>query len=290
MPNARQIKRRIAASQNISKITKAMEMVAASKMKKAQEQALATRPYSRALQNSLAKLGKYTDSSLHPFLRKPTTGAPVFLLISTNKGLCGALNPTLFKATLHEYQKYDNAKVIAVGKKAVAFAKIVGLELHAQFTDLPEQIKAGDVLPISSLVMDGFLNGTFSSVHLVYMDFINTLSQKVRVAQLLPMTADTEYRDESMLVPEVSSEYVFEPSPAEILSTLLPYYIENSVYQAFLESKASEHSARMVAMKNASENAADLVSELKLLYNKSRQASITSELLDITTALLTVTK
>jgi F-type H+-transporting ATPase subunit gamma len=138
--------------------------------------------------------------------------------------------------------------------------------------------------------MDGFLSGEFRSVHLIYMDFINTLSQKVRTAQLLPLTYDEGYRDATMVVPEIKSEYVFEPSPQEILSQLLPYYLENTVYQAFLESKASEHSARMVAMKNASENAADLVGELKLLFNKSRQASITNELLDITTAMLTLSK
>jgi F-type H+-transporting ATPase subunit gamma len=127
MPNTRQIKRRITASQNISKITKAMEMVAASKMRKAQEQALATRPYSRALQQSLAKLGRYTDTSLHPFLQSPTKGREALVLVSTDKGLCGALNPTLFKATLQAYRQFGEPAVIAVGKKAVAFCKIMGL-------------------------------------------------------------------------------------------------------------------------------------------------------------------
>jgi F-type H+-transporting ATPase subunit gamma len=288
MPNTRQIKRRIAASQNISKITKAMEMVAASKMRRSQEQALATRPYSQALQKSLAKLGQFSDASLHPLLETHVTGKNVLLLISTDKGLCGALNPTLFKATLSEYRTQDEAIIVAIGKKAVAFARNTGLSLYAQFTDLPEKLTAADVLPISSLLIEGFLDNSFKSVQIVYMDFINTLSQKVAVTQLLPLMQNKEYRDDTMIVPEVHSEYAFEPNPKEILSQLLPYYIENTLYQSFLESKASEHSARMVAMKNASENAHELVNELKLIFNKSRQAAITNELLDITTASLTV--
>ncbi|HYD35649.1 MAG TPA: ATP synthase F1 subunit gamma [Vitreimonas sp.] len=289
MANTRQIKRRITASQNISKITKAMEMVAASKMRRAQEQATATRPYSRALQASLSKLGQFSDSSLHPLLAHHETGANAILLLSTDKGLCGSLNPTLFKATLQAYRQFEQPKLIAVGKKAIAFARIFGLELHAQFSNVPERLTNADTIAISTLIMDGFLSHEFKTVHIVYMDFINTLSQKVRLVQLLPLTQDVQ-ADEALVSPELKAEYAFEPSPREILSQLLPYYLENSVYQAFLEGKASEHSARMVAMKNASENAAELVSELKLEFNKSRQASITNELLDITVAAMTLKK
>ena len=289
MANTRQIKRRITASQNISKITKAMEMVAASKMRRAQDQATATRPYSRALQGSLSKLGQFTDATLHPLLASHEEGANAILLLSTDKGLCGSLNPTLFKATLQAYKEFAHPKLIAVGKKAVAFARIAGLNLHAQFTDLPEQIRNADVLPISTLLQTGFLSHEFKTVHIIYMDFINTLSQKVRAVQVLPLTQDLDTPPTTSKVNiEVKSEYVFEPSPQEILNSLLPYYLENSIFQSFLEAKASEHSARMVAMKNASENAAELVDELKLVFNKSRQSSITNELLDITTAALTI--
>lgn len=289
MANTRQIKRRITASQNISKITKAMEMVAASKMKRAQEQAVASRPYSRALQQSLLKLGQFSDSSLHPLLAHREEGQDALIVISTDKGLCGGLNTTLFKALIHEYQNAKNPAVVVVGKKAVTFTKLIGVPMFAQFIELPDKLSNKDVLPISTLLMEKFLDGTFRSVKLIYMDFVNTLSQKVRVSQLLPLAHDSDYRDETMIVPEIKSEYLFEPSPSEILDQLLPYYLENTVYQTFLEAKASEHSARMVSMKNASENAKDLVSELKLLFNKSRQASITNELLDITTAALTIT-
>jgi F-type H+-transporting ATPase subunit gamma len=290
MPNARQLKSRISASQNISKITKAMEMVAASKMRKAQDQAVASRPYARALEQSLMRIGTHTDASLHPLLATHDTGKTVLVVISTDKGLCGGLNTNLFKSLIHLYRQAENPVVVAVGKKAVAFCRLWGLELHAQFTQLPEKLRPGDILPVSSLVTEGFINDEFRSVHLIYMDFINTLSQKVRTLQLLPFLESETYRDEKMVSPVLESEYTFEPSAEEILEKLLPFYLENTIYQVFLEARASEHSARMVAMKNASENAGELVGELKLIYNKSRQASITSELLDITTASLTIKK
>lgn len=288
MANTRHIKRRIVASQNISKITKAMEMVAASKMRRAQDQAVASRPYSQVLQQSLQKLGTHTDPSLHPLLQTKASGKTVLVLISTNKGLCGSLNTNLFKATVQLYRQHPEATVIAVGRKAVAFCKLFGLEMHAQFIDLPEKLSFKDIVPLTSLLIDGFLKGEFRAIHLIYTDFINTLSQKVKHSQLLPFVQAHDYHEENMITPEIESEYLFEPNAADILSQLLPYYIENTVFQAFLEAKASEQSARMVSMKNASENASDLVSELKLLFNKGRQAAITSELLDITTATLTV--
>lgn len=286
--NTRQIKSRITASQNISKITKAMEMVSASKMKRAQEQALAARPYARALQRSLQKLSEHTDSSLHPLLQKRDSGKEIFLIVSTDKGLCGSMNTFLFKATLHWLKDHPEGEVIAVGRKAVMFCRNNGVPLFAQFTDLPDRVGLKDILPISQLIMEKFLSGEFKSVQLIYMDFINTLSQKLRQVQILPLQPEPAYTDETMITMNTTGEYIFEPDAKTILSQLLPYYMENAIYQIFLEGKASEHSARMVSMKNASENAAELVSELKLLFNKSRQANITSELLDITTASLTV--
>jgi len=286
--NTRQIKRRITASQNISKITKAMEMVAASKMKRAQEQALAARPYARALQRSLQTVSAHTESSLHPLLTVNEVGIPIALLLSTDKGLCGSMNTFLFKMLLGWLRDHPNGQVIPVGRKAVTFCRNNGIPLYAQFTNLPDKISLRDILPISTLIMEKFLSGDFRSVHIMYMDFINTLSQRQRMTMLLPIQPDTNYEDQSMITHTLNTEYLFEPSPQEILSNLLPYYLENAIYQTFLEGKASEQSARMVSMKNASENAADLVGELKLVYNKSRQANITNELLDITTAALTI--
>lgn len=284
----RQIRRRITASQNISKITKAMEMVAASKMKRAQDQATAARPYAHALQESLQKVSAHTDPSLHPLLDQHEQGIDIVILFSTDKGLCGSLNTNLFKALVQWFDKHPNGQVIVIGKKGVTFCRLFGLPMYAQFTDLPEHVSAHDLIPISSMIIQEFLNKNFKSVHILYMDFINTLVQRLRTIQLLPLSQSEEYRDETMVVPEVQAEYIFEPNPKDILNELLPYYIENTLYQTMLESRASEHSARMVSMKNASENAKELVHELKLLYNKSRQAAITSELLDITTATLTL--
>lgn len=292
MPNTLQLKQRIKTTGNIAKITKAMEMVSASKMKKAQNQAVAARPYAEALQRSLATLSAATDSGLHPFLKPHQQGSRIAVIISTDKGLCGALNTHLFKKTMSWYNQRDAAQLVIVGKKSVNFARFMGLDVHAQFTDLPEKISISDTLPISNLVMQGFLEKRFRSVDLVYMNFVNTLLQKVKVQPLLPLpeVSDQEQLDDQAKTtsandtPQKNAEYIFEPSPKEILEEILPFYVENSVFHAFLEAKASEHSARMVSMKNANENAKDLKDELKLEYNKSRQAAVTSELLDITTA------
>jgi len=287
MSSARQIKQRIKTAKNISKITKAMEMVSASKMRRAQAQALATRPYTNTLQESLSKLAATIKTNMHPFLTSHEEGIDVAVIISTDKGLCGGLNPNLFKEAINWQKKHKNGKFIVVGKKAVAFAKIFGLDSYAQFTDLPDVIKASDIIAISSIVSGQYLKQTFKTVSIIYMDFISTLVQKVRTTNLLPLPKLIDDENGSILVKKKDqSEYIFEPSPKEILNDLLNYYLENTIYQSFLEARASEHSARMVAMKNASENAGEITSGLQLQFNKSRQAAITSELLDITTAII----
>lgn len=288
MPNTRQVKQRIGTANNIAKITKAMEMVSASKMRKAQDQTLAARPFAQALRDSLQKLAKEAHPSLHPLLEEHTEGKDVLVVISTDRGLCGSLNQNLFKLLIEWYKNHPKGVFVVVGKKALAFSKFMNLDVYAQFTSMPDTIRTDDILPLTSLIIDKFIAEEFKTVSLVYMDFINTLSQKVKLQQLLPIKAHELAEEESVIEEESIHEYTFEPSPVEILSELLPYYLENNVYQAFLESKASEHSARMVSMKNASDNARDLVKELRLLYNKSRQESITKELLDITTAILSL--
>ncbi|GIK83718.1 MAG: ATP synthase gamma chain [Patescibacteria group bacterium] len=287
MSSARQIKQRIKTAKNISKITKAMEMVSASKMRRAQAQALATRPYTRALQESLQKLANEVKTDIHPFLTAHESGIDVAVVISTDKGLCGGLNQNLFKEAMAWQKEHPHSKLVVIGRKAVAFARIYGLDVHAQFTDLPDTVGSNDTIAISTLVSKAFIDQTFRTVTVIYMDFISTLVQKVRTVQLLPLPKEVSdsFKSENS-VEKQSTEYLFEPSPEEILGDLLNYYLENTVYQSFLEAKASEHSARMVAMKNASENAGDLMKELELSFNKSRQAGITSELLDITTAIL----
>ena len=285
MATARQVKQRISTAKNISKITKAMEMVSASKMRRAQDQTMAARPYAQALAESLRTLAEEATPDLHPLLSNHTEGTDVLIIVSTDRGLCGSLNQNMFKKALEWYRAHPNGKFILVGKKAVAFAQFLGLDVIAQFTSIPDKVSITNILPLSTLIIDQFTQKEYRSVGIVFMDFINTLSQKVTLNHLLPIKNFTE---EVVLVETEKSEYIFEPSPKEILQELLPYYIENAVYQSFLEGKASEHSARMVAMKNASENAKDLVKELQLLFNKSRQESITKELLEITTATMTL--
>jgi len=290
MANTRQLKRRINTAANISKITKAMEMVSASKMRRAQQQALAARPYTRAIQRSLKKVAQFTDSSLHPLLMSHEVGKDVLVIFSTDRGLCGGLNTNLFKAAIHWAQDKQNFEVIVIGKKAVTFAKKMGFQIAAQFTEMAEVASVNDILALAKITTDGFLSEGYKSVWLVHMDFINTLTQQVKLTPLLPLSAERHDIEHGAVNPEIHTEYTFEPNPQEILGELLPYYLESSLYQTLLEARASEHSARMVAMKNASDNAKSLVNELKLQFNKSRQASITNELLDITTATMTVSQ
>ncbi|OGJ38893.1 MAG: ATP synthase F1 subunit gamma [Candidatus Pacebacteria bacterium RIFOXYB1_FULL_39_46] len=285
MSNEQQIKRRISTAQNIAQITKAMEMVAASKMKKAQDQALAARDYSQALNESIATLFRASKPS-HPLLSNHELGLPIMLVISTDKGLCGALNANLARELLIWKKQHSDGEVICVGKKAVLLTRKLELTVHAQFTDLSEYVSFQDVIPVIELIIKGFLEQQFCSVEVLYTDFINTLSQKPKLETILPISKNFELETEKEIKTEVVQlkEYLFEPSPQAILDQLLPFYLENMLFHIFLEAKASEHSARMVAMKNASENAKDLMGELRLIYNKSRQQNVTSELLDIISA------
>lgn len=291
MANTRQIKRRISAANNISKITKAMEMVAASKMRRSIEQALLSRPYSRTLENSLHKLSSQSKKLTHPLLQENEQGQDLLIMIATDKGLCGSLNAQLYKNALHWQEGKNSPLIIAVGKKAVYFAKVAGIKLEAEFVELNERVGVEEILPISRLIMDGYSNQKYKSVTLLYTDFINTLSHAPRSIQLLPFISNHQPNgngDRTLVQEILTSEYAFEPSAEKILSEILPFYIENTLYQSVLESRASEHSARMVTMKNASENAHELVDELSLEFNKSRQSAITNELLDITTSSLTI--
>jgi len=286
MAQTRLIKSRIKSASNISKITKAMEMVSASKMRRSQEQALASRPYTHKLVEMLHTIAANTDPSLHPLLQKANPNAPTcIVLISTDRGLAGSLNANLFRATLQLLEQEPTVVLVTVGKKAREFAMKMGKTIVGEFAGLPDRLSLADVMPISQLLQEGFLKGEFSVVKTIHMQFISTLTQQPEINQLLPIATPTLERETKVAA---KKEYQFEPSPKEMLGFLLPFYAENGFYQTMLEAKASEHSARMVSMKNASDNAKEIVDSLKLEYNKSRQASITSELLDITTASLTV--
>jgi F-type H+-transporting ATPase subunit gamma len=295
MSNIQSLKRRIKSAKNIKQITKAMEMVSASKMRRAQSQTLASRPYARRLQTTLNTIASLvTESTSHPLLTQNKSGTDMVLLISTDKSLAGSLNTNLFRGTYQYLRELDiKPQFIIVGQKARQFALSGQHQLYAEFTNLPDPLSYADSLPISQMVLEGYSSGEFKSVHVVYMDFVSTLVQSVRPFQLLPLshqvTSLIDATQETMSkISDEKPQYMFEPSASEILDWLLPYYIELSIYQLLLEAKASEHSARMVSMKNASDNATEIISDLTLSFNKARQAGITAELLDNTTAALIV--
>ncbi len=263
-----------------------MEMVSASKMRQAQLQAFSSRVYSRKLNDILTQIATFVDTSHHPLLRTHTDSpTEAILIISTDRGLTGSLNTNLFKS-ISDYTIGKDIKFFTIGKLAREFTLKAGYNLQAEFGDVKDSITYETAVPIAQLLINRFLAGTFSSVSIAYMDFISTLSQKPSISPLLPIQKQTSLQSEKPL--EVFKEYLFEPSPQSILNSLLPYFIELTIYQFLLEARASEHSARMVAMKNASDNASDLVGNLELEYNRSRQAFITSELADIVTASLTI--
>lgn len=285
MSNALALNRRIKSAKNIRQITKAMEMVSASKMRRAQNQALRSRPYSRKLESTLHAISKLTSSASHPLLSSHESGVDIIVLVNTDRALAGSLNSNLYRAT-HSYLKQLDTKpqIILVGQKAKSYVLSEGLEVYADFSNLPDPVSYQDTTAISQLILTRFLELEFKSVTLVYMDFVSTLVQKFRHLQLLPIPteilAEESPEETIQALPDIHASYLFEPSAQQMLEWLLPYYVTQTVYQVILEAKASEHSARMVAMKNASENASEIIYDLTLSYNKQRQASITAELLD----------
>jgi F-type H+-transporting ATPase subunit gamma len=300
MANARIIKRRVNSVQNIAKITKAMQMVSASKTRYSQKMATSSLPYMRSLLDSLETVTQFVEQEAHPFLNRDRTGADLLIIISTNKGLCGSLNTNLFKKLLLWSKARPHAQYVAVGQKAVNFLRMHDFNLLAGFTDWPEKTKLSDVLPLIDMVKERYLDGQINRVDVLFTDFVNTLQQRSLIFRLLPIEdlqiqqLGTEFQNKNIKIQtkEAKKEaekkkqvnYLLEPSPKELLDFLLNYYLELSFYHLVLEALASEHSARMIAMKSASDNAKDLVEVLKLDFNKSRQTMITNELLDISSA------
>lgn len=297
MASAKITKRRIKSAKNIKQITRAMEMVSASKMRRSQEKALSTRPYSSKLKEIIMQISHLTDTKSHPMLKtaEKTHGSIGVILISSNRGLCGALNTNLFRSVEEFKLNIDGERpeealtyeFITIGKKAREYVLKSGLTLHAEFSSLPEKPSFEDILPISRLAVEGFTNHRFMQIYIIYTAFISTLTQEVNFFRLLPLE-----EEKLKIITERKSnqfkEYIFEPRAKKVLDWLLPHYIEIEVYQTILEALASEHSARMVSMRNASDNAAEIISDLTLIFNKQRQQSITNELSDMITSRMAV--
>lgn len=275
--SARDIQRRIRSIKNIGKVTRAMEAVSASKMRRAQQATLRSRAYAAKAAEVMAHLKAQPGASdmLHPLLQERPAGKPAVVMITPDRGLTGGLVLNIIRTSVREAQAQVGSDVqwVAMGKKGRDFLARHA-QLVAEFTPVPDNPGVLDITPLVRLVIDGFLGDEFSSVHLGYADFISVSKQKPVLVPLLPVHIPED-------LPPMKSEFDFEPSPEAVLDEILPRLVELQVYQALLEAQASEHSARMVAMRNATDAAGELVGELTLSYNKARQTAITAEILDI---------
>jgi F-type H+-transporting ATPase subunit gamma len=294
MANTREIRRRIKSIKNTSQITKAMQMVASSKMRRAQQAAMAGRPYAELLNEMLRSGSGIASLSSHPLTEeRSTTGKECVIVISTNKGLCGALNTNLLRMVTELDPKKSN--FITAGRKGRQHLARIQRDLVADF-EIGDKLRFSDARRMARKAMDLFLSGSVDRVRLAFSNFVNTMTQVPHIELLLPLshdirvqtdgiggasaTARTAHEHEKLSV----TEYLFEPAAGEVLGELLPHAVEYQVWHAMLEAQASEHSARMLAMKNATDNANQLVKDLTLEYNKARQASITNEILELSSA------
>ncbi len=280
MAGAKEIRGKIASIKNTQKITKAMEMVAASKMRKAQERMRAARPYAQKIRQIVGHLRQVNLDYKHPYTLERPVQAVGIVVISTDRGLCGSLNLNLFKATLGAIKQAQgrNAKVYlcAIGSKALQFfRRLSGVEIAASTTHLGDKPHVKDLIGATKVMLDFYSEAKLDELLLVHNVFVNTMTQKSTVSQLLPLrTIDKDALQERW-------DYIYEPDAVEILDAVLMRYIESQIFQGAVENVACEMAARMVAMKSASDNAGTLIDELQLIYNKARQAAITKELSEI---------
>lgn len=276
MASQRDIRRRIGAVKNIKQITRAMQFVAASKLKRAQDATLASRAYSEKLDEIIADLGAVLGGEEHPLLAKREGGKRLLILITSDRGLSGPLNTNVIRFAAREITEHEgDLTTVTVGRKGRDAMRRTRVPIEAHFNGYGDRPAFVDVLPLARLVTDDFLAGTYGQIDVVYSHFVSTLVQRPSIVRLLPITpsADTEG------IP--GGQFIFEPDAGEVLRMLLPRYVATRLYQTVLEAKASEESSRMVAMKNATENAEELIEDLTLSYNKVRQANITREMIEI---------
>ena len=271
---------KIRSVQNTRKITKAMEMVAASKMRKAQERMRASRPYGERIRNVAAHISHANPEYRHPFLvSRDTVKGIGLIVVTTDKGLCGALNTNLLRMVLAKYKQWEaegeKIEVCALGNKGLGFMQRLGANIVSEAVQLGDRPHMEKLIGAVKVMLDGYTSDRFDRLMLCYTKFINTMKQEPVIEQLLPLSG------EKLGSPEGSWDYIYEPDARAVLEQVLTRYIEALIYQGVAENMASEQSARMVAMKAASDNAGNLIDELTLIYNKSRQAAITKELSEI---------
>ena len=281
MAVGKEIRGKIKSVENTKKITKAMEMVAASKMRKAQDRMRAARPYSEKIRHVAANLGKANPEYVHPFMELNQAKAAGLIVVTTDKGLCGGLNTNVLRAVTHKLRDLQaeghSAQAVAIGNKGLGFLNRSGVKVVSQATQLGDTPHLDKLIGPVKVLLDAYVNGEINSVFLCFTRFINTMKQESVIEQLLPLSGDKLKVHEG----HHSWDYIYEPDAHVVIDELLIRYVEALVYQAVAESMASEQSARMVAMKSATDNAGNVINELKLIYNKTRQAAITKELSEI---------
>jgi F-type H+-transporting ATPase subunit gamma len=276
MASQRDIRRRIGAVRNIKQITRAMQFVAASKLKRAQDATLAARPYSEVIDEVLADLATVLSGEDHPLLAEREGGKRLLVLVTTDRGLAGPLNTNTIRFAAREITDHPgDLAVVTVGRKGRDSMRRAGVPLEAHFPGFGDRPAFADVIPLARLITDDFLEGKIGQVDIVYSRFVTTLTQKPEMDRLLPI----EPSEDTEGIP--GNQFIFEPDAATVLTQLLPRYVATRLFQAVLEAKASEESSRMVAMKNATENAEELIEDLTLSYNKVRQSNITREMIEI---------
>ena len=282
MASGKEIRGKIKSVENTKKITKAMEMVAASKMRKAQDRMRSARPYSDKIRNIAANLSQANPEYTHPFLVKTTAARKVgFIVVSTDKGLCGGLNTNILRAVTTKLKEFEAQGVAieatAIGNKGFGFLNRIGTKVVSHAVQLGDTPHLEKLIGPVKVLLDSYQEGNLDAVYLCYTKFINTMKQEPTIEQLLPLSAEKLEGDKNTH----SWDYIYEPEAKTVIDELLVRYVEALIYQAVAENIASEQSARMVAMKSASDNAGNVIDELKLVYNKTRQAAITKELSEI---------
>ena len=280
MPGSKEIRTKIKSVQNTRKITKAMEMVAASKMRKAQERMRAARPYGEKIRNVAAHISHANPEYRHPFLvRRDTVKKVGIIIITTDKGLCGGLNTNVQRLAMHKMKEWEaqgeTFEVCCIGNKGLGFMQRLGANVVSQVTGLGDRPQIEKLIGTIKVMLDGYVSDRFDRIELFYTRFINTMKQEAVMEQLLPLSG------ERLGTPNGTWDYIYEPEPDVVLDQVMTRYIEAIIFQDMAENMASEQSARMVAMKSASDNAGNVIDELTLIYNKARQAAITKELSEI---------
>ena len=281
MAVGKEIRGKIKSVENTKKITKAMEMVAASKMRKAQDRMRAARPFAEKVRNIAAHLGEANPEYVHPFMKSNDARAAGVIVVTTDKGLCGGMNTNVLRAVTNKLRELQEQGVqvqaVAIGNKGLGFLNRVGAKVVANTTGLGDTPHMEKLIGPVKVLLDAYAEGKINAVYLAYTKFINTMKQESVVEQLLPLSSEQMKADAS----GSSWDYIYEPDAQTVIDELLVRYVESLIYQSVAENMASEQSARMVAMKAATDNAGNVINELKLVYNKTRQAAITKELSEI---------